>query len=56
MTVDAARAKSIFLAASELPNLAERADYLTARTDFKLGTLATKSSIRVLHPPLAEGQ
>ena len=28
MTVDAARAKSIFLAASELPNLAERADYL----------------------------
>jgi serine/threonine protein kinase/tetratricopeptide (TPR) repeat protein len=28
MAVDAARAKSIFLAASELPNLAERADYL----------------------------
>jgi eukaryotic-like serine/threonine-protein kinase len=28
MTIDAARAKSIFLAASELPNLAERADFL----------------------------
>jgi hypothetical protein len=33
MTVDAARAKSIFLAASELPNLAERADYLAQQCD-----------------------